>query len=216
MTRKQAVLEAIRILSNNDNNREVVNKLEEMLLEVPLSSWTKKSILDSIETFAIEHNNTLPTVEQLTKENGLPSNTVINAKFHISSIKIFYKKYFCGFNQKDNNSSQYRNEEPNYFINTFKSNYSAIRKLLNLRHVDYNTYNKYKEKNTPHLSTIIKNCNCKNYYELLVLCGYKKEILPISSSIEISYNDADDSNESLSKIILNGVNYEIKNSKNRS
>ena len=45
--------------------------------------------------------------DQLTKENGLPSNTVINAKFHISSIKIFYKKYFCGFNQKDNNSSQY-------------------------------------------------------------------------------------------------------------
>lgn len=216
MTRKQAVSEAIQILSNDNANREIVDKLEEMLLEMPLSSWTKKSILDSIETFAIEHNNTLPTVEQLTKENGLPSNTVIYAKFHISSIKIFYQKYFSGFKQKDSNSSQYRNEEPNYFIDTFKSNYSAIGKLLNLKYVDYNTYNNYKKENTPHLSTIIKNCKCKTYYELLVLCGYKKERIPISSSIEISYNDSESSNESLSQIILNGVNYETKNSANRS
>ena len=38
MTRKQAVSEAMRILSNNDNNSEIINKVEEMLLEMPLSS----------------------------------------------------------------------------------------------------------------------------------------------------------------------------------
>ena len=50
MTRKQALSQAISILSQNDEYNEITEKLIEIESEMPLCRWTKKSIIDRIET----------------------------------------------------------------------------------------------------------------------------------------------------------------------
>lgn len=192
MTRKQAISQAITILSYDANNKEIVSKLQEILLEMPLSSWTKASIIDSIESYAIEHDNTLPPVTELKSKNKLPSNTVINAKFKISSMDVFYKTYFKHLKPQNKSSSLYRNEEEDFFQKVFKENYLMILEKLGVKYVDIKTYDKYKNRKTPHSSTIIKNCDCHSYDDLLIMCGFKKAKIPISSSLKISYNDEED------------------------
>ena len=192
MTRKQAILQAIEQLDKDEKNSSIVEKLKEILEEFPLSVWTQKSIIDTIETYAIEHGNILPQAKDLTSKNGLPSNTVIFNKFGISSINFFLEKYFPMFNKQCKKYSPYNDKENEYFVNTFIENYVGIKNRFNLKYIGSKTYDKYKEKNTPHTATIIKNCNCKSYEDLLVLCGFKKPKKEIETTISISYNDSDD------------------------
>lgn len=204
MTRKQAILQAIEQLDKDEKNNSVVEKLKEILEEFPLSVWTQKSIIDTIETYAIEHGNMLPQAKDLTSKNGLPSNTVIFNKFGISSINIFLEKYFPMFNKKCKKYSPYNDKEKEYFVNIFIENYIKIKNKLNLKYVGSKTYDKYKEKNTPHTTTIIKNCNYKSYDELLILCGFKKQKKEIETTISMSYIDSDDQITEL-KTLLSGM-----------
>ena len=151
MTRKQAISKAIEILSKDKENYETVIKLKEILVEMPLFFWTKESIIDSIEEYANEHNNTLPPIIELKNKNNLPSRTIIEKKFNVSSIDLFYKKYFSDFNSQNKSSSKYRHEPNNYFQNVFKENYTFIKDTLNVKYVNSKMYNKYKKKNTQHL-----------------------------------------------------------------
>lgn len=204
MTRKQAVLQAINQLKKDNRNSDVVEKLKEILEEFPLCEWTQKSIIDTIETYAIEHDNILPKSKDLTSENGLPSNTVIYHKFGISSMAIFFEKYFPMFKKQCARYSPYHDKKNEYFVNTFIENYKRIKNELNLKYVNNKTYDKYKEKNTPHTSTIIKKCNCKSYEDLLILCRLKKQKSEIKSTISISYNDCDSQITEL-KTLLSGI-----------
>ena len=199
MTRKQAISQAISILSKDAKNSNIVSKLKELESELPLSRWTKESILDSIATYAEEHNGILPLASDLTTENNLPSNTVIEAKFHISSMEEFFNKYFPDFKslgKQYKSNSPYKNENIDYFITVFKNNYDRIIKN-NSKKVSTKNYDKYRNKNTPTLITILRNCNCKNYSELLILCGYKNKTEPIKANINVTFIDEDWRNEEL-------------------
>lgn len=202
MTRKQALEEAIKYLEKDKDNSIVILKLRDIIEELPASHWTEKSIIDAIEQYAYDHNNNLPSVAGLTFTNNLPSNTVIKRIFKISSIDTFFKKYFSHLNEQNKSSSPYRFEKDSYFLDIFKKNYLRIRDELKLKVVDSITYNKYKEKNTPHTTTIIKRCNCKTYNELLILCEYKKKPASLKTNINISYNDNEDRNLEFEKILL--------------
>lgn len=202
MTRKQAILQAIEQLDKDEKNNSVVEKLKEILEDFPLSVWTQKSIIDTIETYAIEHGNMLPQAKDLTSKNGLPSNTVIFNKFGISSINFFLENFFPMFNKQCKKYSPYNDKEKEYFVNTFIENYIQIKNKFNLKYVGSKKYDKYKEKNTPHTTTIIKNCNCKSYKDLLILCGFKKPKKEIETTVSISYNDSNEQIAELKTFLL--------------
>ena len=63
MTRKQAILRGISILSKNKKNQEIVDKLKEIFEEYPYKTWTKNAVFDSIEQFRIEHNGRYPNIK---------------------------------------------------------------------------------------------------------------------------------------------------------
>lgn len=191
MTRKQALNTAIAILSAEISNQEVIDKLQEIAEEYPLHKWTEGSILDAIETYAAEHNNTLPLVAELTTPNKLPSITAIRRVFKLPNDNMteFYSTHFQHLKPTNKSNSKYRYEEYEYFIDIFKNNYNQIKEKTQLKKISTRIYEKYKEENTPHIYTIIKNCNCRTYDELLILCGYKKEKKALVASTHVSYTE---------------------------
>lgn len=188
MNRKQAILKAIEILSTNPNNNEVTNKLKEIASEMPLSSWTRNSILDSIDTYATEHNNTLPASIELTSSNKLPSNTVIEKIFGTSSMVSFLAENFPQYRMKQA-KSPYDNKPDDFFITTFKQNYERIKNKYNFKYVKSRQYERYRNPNSPCIDTIKRNCNCNSYDDLLILCGYKKKVMPIVGISHIKVTD---------------------------
>lgn len=201
MNRKQAILHAIEILSQDNKNEQIVEKLQEIYSEMPLSYWTKESIIDSIETYAYEHNDTLPYAHELTSKNNLPSNTVIKQKFGISSMNIFFKRYFPHLKHKS-----YHDKD--YYLNIFKKNYFEIQRKLEIKSVNTKQYNEHKNKGAPNYETIVKKCGLTSYSELLTECGLKKPYGQLSVTIDI-YSDEDENNEDL-KMLLNDILSEYK------
>lgn len=200
MTRRQAVEAAIKQLSVCGQNQEIIEKLQDMLGELPLSAWTKKSIIDAIEDYAIGHDHVLPGSKELTAGNHLPSNTVIYHKFGISSIDKFYQEYFPQFTRQYKASSPYRGCGVDYFSGVFMENYQRIRKKTKVKYVDTKIYNRYKEANSPHLCTIIKKCGCKSYEELLILCGFKQAPKAVEATVSVSYVDSEERNQELHSV----------------
>lgn len=201
MTRKQAITKAIKILSYDDDNKEIVLKLKEIEEEMPLSFWTKASILDAIITYASEHNNTLPVISELISKNNLPSRTVIESKYNISSIDTFYKKYLPELTPQNKSSSPYRYKNNDFFIDVFKTNYIRIKNKKNVKYISMKLYDKYKKRNTPTISTIIRKCGFNSYEDLLISCEFKKRTVPLVCTTNISYNDGDNVDEELIKIV---------------
>lgn len=198
MTRKQAILSAIQILSKEENNIDVINKLQEIYNEMPLSKWTKLSIIDCIETYAEEHNGMFPYINELRNRNGLPSTTAIFSKFNISSIDDFYNQYFPHLRHKIGNGSPYYDKEMSFFLDTFKSEYTKMQSEFNSKVICSRQYNKNRSEGTPNVETVMRRHNCNTYAELLELCGFKDSIKPFSLTFDVSYND--DSSE-LNKLI---------------
>lgn len=209
MNRKQALIEAIDILSESSENKDIVKKLEEILSELPLSSWTKNSVIDRIETYAAEHNDTLPAVSELTKSNKLPSNTEIKYLFGYSSVIKFFNEYFPHLKIKPQRFSPYYSNDGNYFIETFKENYEIIKEKFSLKTVSARTYRIYRKEKTPTVETIMKKCGCTTYNELLALCGYKKEIPPLYSSVSLSINTEETEASEYIKSILPDYQHQV-------
>ncbi len=192
MTRKQAVLEAINILSPNKENEKITEKLQEILEELPSASWTKNSIVDAIENYAIEHDNRLPYERELTSKNNMPSSTVIYNKFGIRSIRKFYEKYFPHFITKPLYGSPYGELTQSDLKKIFVQNYNRIKEELKVKNVSNKLYNFYKTEASPCVETIMRNCNCNTYNELLILCAIKKGKEELDSHVTITYNDEDE------------------------
>ncbi len=210
MTRKEAILKAIEILSINDNYTEIVNKLQELYDEMPLSSWTKASIIDCINEYIKDHDGFLPYGIQLSPKNGLPSKQAIYSKFNMSSINDFYKKYFPQYLKNTKDKSKYYLQDRDFFINQFKSEYIRIRDLLGVETVGIKDYNRNKENGCALAQTIIKWLKCKNYTDLLILCEFKSEANPTSITVEIEYDDKSSENElsDILKAVVKNQKYE--------
>ena len=82
MTRKQALKQAIRLLSGNPENAEVIEKLQDIHDELPLIHWSDKSIRDSVEEFILTYGR-VPTATDF-KKAGMPPHPVIKQKYKIT------------------------------------------------------------------------------------------------------------------------------------
>ena len=95
MTRKQAVLQAIEHLKSIKNiDNEIITHLEDLSDELPLTKWTKKRVLDTIDEFFFKYG-WLPVASDFKScKEHLPSITVINYLFGTKSIENLYSQYF--------------------------------------------------------------------------------------------------------------------------
>lgn len=80
MTRKQAILEEISILESKNTPKEIIDKLNEILHNTFNIRWSKELIVDSFESYIMEHKR-IPTSKECDYTNELPNHTVIGYFF---------------------------------------------------------------------------------------------------------------------------------------
>lgn len=163
ITRKQAVLRAIEILSKSKENQEICKVLQELLDELPLSHWTEKSLKDSIEQFLLE-NNRLPNSEDYLTNKNLPSRCTIKSKTGLS-MEEYYNKYYSNFYY--NNNSIYNHKEIEHWVELFKEQYIKHDKP------GLNTFDKLRDEGTPCVQTYCKIIGISTWNELLEYCGFE-------------------------------------------
>ncbi len=91
MTRKTAINQAIYILSQSKGNEEIIEKLKDVMDELPLIHWSDKSIRDRVEQF-IEDEGRTPTVSDFRKK-GMPPHPVFKQKYNINLAEWLNQNY---------------------------------------------------------------------------------------------------------------------------
>ena len=91
MTRKTALHKAIEQLKGIKGNKEIIEKLQDLADELPITHWTDKSIRDRVEQFA-EENGRNPTASDFRKK-GMPPHPVIKQKYKITLSEWLNENY---------------------------------------------------------------------------------------------------------------------------
>ena len=82
MTRKQALQEAIAVLSAHKGNEAVIHKLQEIIEDMPLNRWSESAIHDCVQQF-IADNGRPPSATDFKKRN-MPPHPVIKLRFKVT------------------------------------------------------------------------------------------------------------------------------------
>lgn len=91
MTRKQALIQVINLLSSDTNNAEIVRLFQDIYDELPLIHWSDKSIRDTIDQFIID-NGRVPTATDF-KKRGMPPHPVFKQKYGITLAEWLKQNY---------------------------------------------------------------------------------------------------------------------------
>ena len=205
ITRKQAVLRAIEVLSESKENYEICKVLESLAEELPLSHWTEKSILDATNQFLNEYGK-LPSALDFNKVGYLPNRCTIKNKLGLN-MEEFYKKYYSTFYY--NNNSIYNHKDINHWINLFKEQYIKHDKPT------LNNFDKVRDEGTPCVTTYCKITGVNTWNELLEYCGFSVIGQNIHSKVrpkrkKTNYTIVCDFNPNVSVEELQEINDKIK------
>lgn len=162
MTRKQAILQAITILSTN-GNAALCDKLQEICDELPINHWSKKAVFDAIDQYILD-NNKFPSKKEIEQNPNLPKHSTIRNRFGLS-MKEFRLQFYPDFLNKCNSRIYWASSAEDWEL-FFKQQYKE------LNYPTMAQYDKLRIKNTPSARHIAKICNCKTWNELLHKCGF--------------------------------------------
>lgn len=167
MTRKEALLHAIDIISNistTHNNMLIIEKLQEIIADLPLNMWTESAIHDAIQQWAID-NGRYPMVSDF-KSRYLPSHPSVKNRFGMT-LGDFLAKYYP--------QSKPRCKTPKY---RYKTKYEwkeiFINEYKRINPHSCNEFDKKRSAGVPMWITIAKMFGLCTWKELLALCGIKK------------------------------------------
>lgn len=170
MTRKEALFQAVLVLKSLDIEKEkkseIINKLSELIEELPICVWSENTIFDAFEQFIID-NGRVPNCSDLDYKN-LPSHPTIENRFKMSAREFIDRYYGDKIVKKKCNSNIYYNHTKEYWINDFKTQYEQLNRPNMIQ------YNKLRRNGTPCTSTLVNLCGLKNYSELIKFCGYNR------------------------------------------
>lgn len=186
MTRKQAVLRAIELLSSDQENEEICAKLKEISEELPLAHWTEKSILDAVNQF-INDNGKLPNAKDFLNVPYLPNRITLKNKLGLT-MEEFYNKYYSDFCYNGSNSI-YNYKEVDSMIELFKTQY-----IKHNRPYTRKEFDSLRDDNVPSVVTFCKILNVSTWKELLDYCGFKRKPKQRKPSINSHVTVAFDNN----------------------
>ncbi|MCL2577537.1 MAG: hypothetical protein FWE27_05750 [Defluviitaleaceae bacterium] len=172
MTRKQALHKALEALTDETAKE----KIKEILDDMPLVSWSEKTIFDTIDQFILDHGR-IPTVTDFRKK-GLTPHPVIKLRFGIN-LRAFLDIYYP--TNKLCNSKIYFNETREFWQEFFIKEYHKIKPG------SAEEYNSNRIKETPSWQTIAKMFEIIKWLDWLNFCKiipYVKKHEPRSGSVQ--------------------------------
>lgn len=161
MTRKQAVLEAIKILKADPKNTEIVQNLKSICRELPLTKWNEENIFDAFQQYIID-NKRLPGSHDLC--GNLPAIKTLQRICNVNTLSEYLKKNFPVEYNKRKPHSPYWWYTPKTCKECFIRNYNAVN---NGMYVKCSEYNLNKEPGTPNAEFFMKKLKCSTYRKLL-------------------------------------------------
>jgi hypothetical protein len=163
MTRKQAILRAIEILSADEKNKEICEQLKNIYDDMPLCRWSEKAIFDAFDQYILEHGY-IPSHTELNRNPNVPTHSSIKNRFGITTeafLQKYYSEYFhkCKSRIYNRRSVEYWKE---YFTLQYKKlGYPTLRE-----------YDKNREDKSPSGNHLVKICGYKTWNDLVYGCGY--------------------------------------------
>lgn len=151
MTRKQAINQAIQVLSQLECQEEAVALLQDIHDEMPLIHWSEKSICDTVEQFIVD-NGRVPTVSDFRKK-GMPPHPVIKNKYGITLAEWLQLNY----PQLEINNEETIMDITNDFIYTYNKICPKSAKDFDIR----------RPKGIKCWTTVAQHNNCTNWRSLL-------------------------------------------------
>ena len=165
MTRKEALREAIYIVSNarigKQRKADIVAGLELCQRELPFSHWSKEAIFDACDTWVQEHGM---LHIRAFESPAMPSHPTIKNRFGITA-REFRDKFYPITDVKTR--SWYYQRSVSEWNQAFQEEFSRI------RCTGQRDYNKRRNKELPTWNTLASMNDLKTWKELLQKLGLK-------------------------------------------
>ena len=155
MTRKQALHKALEVI----RDKETIDKISEILDELPFTGWSERTIFDTVDQFIID-NGRIPTATDF-KKKGLPSHPVIKLRFGMN-LKEFLGKYYPSNSLCSSKiySNRTREQWKELFIEEYHSNKPTTAE----------EYNSTRKAGTPSWATVAKMFDITKWLDWLMFC----------------------------------------------
>ncbi len=173
MTRAQAIRTIIRCLDGidglDDNLRQAIQVLKDMLSEYPGKMWDDRSIRTAVEQFISIHNRP-PTVKELDTLPGLPCHGSIELEFGMKAGKWLIRNY----PSRKQLWYRFRDEEhtPDEYRAVFIREYNRIHPRSSL------AYNRERNPFYPSWEYTAKKLGLRRWSELIDACREELEPRP--------------------------------------
>ncbi|MCM1343449.1 MAG: hypothetical protein NC305_13645 [Lachnospiraceae bacterium] len=164
MTRKQAALRAIELLSGNEENREICEALERIARDKLSQDWNRELALESIQDF-IDENGYYPTAKEMDHNARMPAHASLNLAVGMCYTKV-KEKYFPDVITKA--EKQRGNLEE--WLENFKVVFGKMGKPSE------KGFNRCRSDDIPHSTTWIKRTESTSWSDMLRKCGFESDI----------------------------------------
>ncbi len=158
MTRKEALQQALFVLTSQGTSEDLACKLKEMLDEYPSPHWSQLKIIDAFAQWIKDHGH-VPTTSVIDASRDLPSHPSIENAFGMTTIE-FLDKYFPRVERRISLGS-YGANTASEWVSLFKNDYLKIAPYSGI------DYNNRRSPHLPRYSSLSKLLGLSSWQELI-------------------------------------------------
>lgn len=162
MTRKQAALKAIELLSGNEENKEICEGLSKIVNGKLTEIWNQELVLESIQDFITEHGY-YPTVKQMDASPMMPAHASAYLAMGMG-YRAVKETYFPDVPHKQ----EYGKPTAEEWIEQFQKIFVELEKPTERE------FNEKRPEGIACASTWARRAECKNWNDLLVKSGFEE------------------------------------------
>lgn len=162
LMRKKSLLLAVEILSEMPSAKEVIQKLNEILEDLPITRWTDRVIRDSVEQYTLDHGQ-LPNARRF-KDPGMPPPIAITRVYHMTVsefLEHFYQEKLLNLTDR---MAQQKQQQTTLFISEYQR----------IKPVSREDYDRQRKPGTRCGQTIMVYNNLTSWSSLLLLLNLPK------------------------------------------
>lgn len=186
MTRKQAALRAIELLSGNDEHKEICEALGRIVNGRLTEIWNKELVLESIQDFITE-NGYYPSAKQMDADPMMPAHASAYLAMGMGYTKV-KETFFPDVPKKE----EYEAVSVEQWKEKFQKLYDVLGKPTE------RNFNETRPDGEACASTWVRRVKCKSWNDLLAECGFGKNLRNIHTphcKLEVTTSESDLSEE---------------------